>query len=157
MTKSADSPIAATALGQVAGQAEHQDAIRVIDLTTGPVGGLVTMMLADFGAEVLLINKPDDRNPLSQLPAAPMWRRGKHSLELDLQTTAGLERLQQLCAGADVLVCNWRLPALQRKGLDGKSMAQRHPHLVFCHISGYGTKGPLANLPVDQLIDLTDF
>ncbi len=129
------------------GQTSSRDAIRVIDLTTGPAGGLVTMMLADFGAQVLLINKPEGPDPLAALPAAPMWQRGKHSTTLDLQSAAGLERLHTLCAGADVLVCNWRVNALKSKGLDGKSLAVRHPHLVFCHISGYGATGPLANVP----------
>lgn len=143
------STTAPTALGSTATKDGYdgQDTLRVIDLTTGPAGGLVTMMLADFGAEVLLINKPTGPDPLAGLAAAPMWQRGKHSLTLDLQTEEGLERLHRLCAGADVLVSNWRPKALERKGLGGDTLATRHPHLVFCHITGYGNVGPLANLP----------
>lgn len=129
------------------GETRSKGAIRVIDLTTGPAGGLVTMMLADFGAEVLVINKPGELGPLAALPAARMWQRGKHSTTLDLQNVDGLERFHALCAAADVLVCNWRVKTLEAKGLDGESLAVRHPHLVFCHISGYGPVGPLANAP----------
>lgn len=131
------------------GSNEHADPIRVIDLTNGPVGGLVTMMLADFGAEVLVVNKPgeDPAAGFGSLPAAPMWRRGKRAVELDLQTAEHMAYLHELCAGADVFVCNWRVNSLLRRGLDSATMAQRHPHLVCCHISGYGTQGPLANVP----------
>lgn len=135
--------MASTVLGANAKNA----AIRVIDLTTGPAGGLVTMMLADFGADVLLIEKPGQAAPFSALPAAPMWQRGKHSLALDLTTAEHMERLHDLAAGADVLVCNWRINSVKRHGLDSDTLAQRHPHLVFCHITGYGTEGPLANVP----------
>lgn len=121
--------------------------IRVLDLTSGPAGGLTTMMLADFGAEVLLVTRPGRQQPFAQLAAAPMWQRGKQSLELDLGSPAALEQLHALCGSADVLVCNWRPRSLEAKGLDAESVRRRHPHLVFCHITGYGHEGPLANLP----------
>ena len=126
--------------------------IRVIDLTTGPAGGLTTMMLADFGAEVIRIVRRDSAqssaaDPLETLPAAPMWHRGKLSLALDLNDAAELDQLIELCRAADVLVCNWRPQSLQAKHLDPEQLKVSHPHLVFCHITGYGHQGPLADLP----------
>ena len=48
-----------------------------------------------------------DGDPFAHLPAAPLWRRGKHTLALDLDSADGLTSLHALCAGADVLICNW--------------------------------------------------
>lgn len=122
--------------------------LRVLDLTSGPAGGMATMILADFGAEVLMVQRPAALpDVFASLPAAPMWRRGKQAVTLDLNTSDDLQRLQQLAAAADVFVSNWRIGALQRKGLDFDSMHARHPHLVYCHMSGFGARGPLANLP----------
>src|SRR5690606_31455702 len=81
------------------------------------------------------------------LPAARMWRRGKRTLTLDLATHRGLEALHGLCAGADVLICNWRPSALARKGLDFDRLHARHPHLVFCHLTGFGSRGLRADYP----------
>lgn len=120
--------------------------VRVLDLTTGPAGGLATMILADFGADVLVIERPSG-DPLAALPAAPMWRRGKRTLTLDLGSEPGVETLHALCAGADVLICNWRPLALARKGLDFDRLHARHPHLVFCHLTGFGGQGPRADYP----------
>ena len=120
--------------------------VRILDLTSGPAGGIATMILADFGAEVLMIERPGI-DPMMALPASRMWRRGKRSLPMDLSTTAGLATLDDLCSGADVLICNWRFAALERKRLDYASLHARHPHLILCHISGYGSQGPRADYP----------
>ncbi|MGI9329062.1 MAG: CoA transferase, partial [Pseudomonadales bacterium] len=123
------------------------EGIRVLDLTRGPAGGMATMILADFGAEVLLIEQPNFTHPLDQLPAAPMWRRGKQVVPLDLDHKRDLATFHELAAGADVLVCSWRSAALARKGLDYQHLHSRHPHLVFCHITGFGSRGPMADVP----------
>ena len=120
--------------------------VRILDLTSGPAGGIATMILADFGAEVLMIERPGI-DPMMALPASRMWRRGKRSLPLDLATEDGLATLDDLCAGADVLICNWRFTALERKQLEYASLHARHPHLILCHISGYGSQGPRADYP----------
>ncbi|MFP6805522.1 MAG: CoA transferase [Pseudomonadales bacterium] len=120
--------------------------VRILDLTSGPAGGIATMILADFGAEVLMIERPGI-DPMMALPASRMWRRGKRTLPLDLSTAAGLATLDDLCSGADVLICNWRFTALVRKRLDYASLHARHPHLILCHISGYGSQGPRADYP----------
>jgi len=121
--------------------------IRILDLTRGPAGGIATMVLADFGAEVLLIEQPGFTHPLDALPAARMWRRGKQVLPLDLDNPQDLAAFHELAAGADVLVCSWRPAALARKSLDYANLHSRHPHLVFCHITGFGARGPMANMP----------
>lgn len=122
------------------------EGIRILDLSSGPVGGIATMILSDFGAEVLTIERPGG-DPYAHMPAARMWRRGKTLLTLDLGLSTDLDKLNELCAAADVLVCNWRAGALSRKNLDFDSLHQRHPHLIFCHITGFGGRGPLADLP----------
>ena len=63
------------------------DGLRVVDLSSGPGGGIATMILADFGAEVIKVERPGG-DPLRSLAAAPMWLRGKRSIELDLKTAA---------------------------------------------------------------------
>ncbi|RLT36913.1 MAG: CoA transferase, partial [Chloroflexi bacterium] len=55
------------------------DNIRVIDLTSGPVGGITTMVLADFGADVIKVERPGG-DPFRFMPSAPMWLRGKRSV-----------------------------------------------------------------------------
>ena len=117
-----------------------------MDLTRGPAGGLATMILADFGAEVILIEGPSE-DPLVDLPAAPMWRRGKTLISLDLDKNDDLNRFQELCAGSDVLVCNWRAAALEKRNLGFEQLHQKHPHLILSHITGFGGKGPKANYP----------
>ena len=74
---------------------------RVLDLSSGPVGGIATMILADFGAEVVKV-EPLGGDPWRSLAAAPMWLRGKRSVELDL--VAGRSRLEALIREADVVV-----------------------------------------------------
>ena len=120
--------------------------IRVLDLTRGPAGGLATMILADFGAEVVLIEGPDE-DPLQQLPSAPMWQRGKTTLSLNLDNGGELESFHSLCAASDVLVYNWRASALRKKGLDFDQIHKQHPHLIVSHVSGFGGKGPKADYP----------
>jgi len=122
------------------------EGVRVLDLTRGPAGGIATMILADFGAEVLLIEQPGG-DPFMHLPSSRMWRRGKQLCPLDLESQDDLETLFGLCAAADVLVCNWRPDTLKRKGLDYHTLHHRFPHLIYCHISGFGSKGPRANYP----------
>ncbi len=119
--------------------------LRILDLTQGPAGGLATMILADFGAEVIAIERP--RSHLNAKPAASMWRRGKTLLTLDLNTTADARTLETLCAAADVLVVDWRPKVLAQRGLAFDDLHPRHPHLIVCHITGFGAHGPLADMP----------
>ncbi len=124
------------------------DGLRVLDLTRGPAGGMATMILADFGAQVLVVTPPTTQaDGLTDLPAQPMWQRGKQTLALDLTNDTDHIKLQQLAAAADVFITNWRGSALQRKKLDFDNMHAAHPHLVYCHLSGFGNRGPMANVP----------
>ena len=120
--------------------------LRVVDLTRGPAGGLASMIMADFGAEVLVIDAPEPHG-IDELASTPMWRRGKRSLTLDTKDTAQRDTLEELLAGADVCLVNWRSHALEAQALDFERVHARHPHLIYCHISGFGSRGPKANYP----------
>ena len=122
------------------------DGIRVLDLTTGPVGGTATMVLADFGADVVKLERPGG-DPLRSLAAAPMWLRGKHSAELDLKSEAGRARLRELSRDADVLVSTLRPANIERLGADYATLAADNPGLIYCSITGFGPRGPYADYP----------
>jgi len=115
--------------------------LRVLDLTrviAGPVG---TRMLAALGADVLRIDAP-------QLPELELHvldgMVGKRSASLDLRTAAGRETLEQLLAGADLLVQGYRPGALAAFGLDHRALATHHPQLVTVTLSAWGHHGPWA-------------
>ena len=119
--------------------------IRVIDMSSGPATGLASMMLADFGAEVIKIDRPDE--PYLDLAAAPMWRRNKTSLTLDLNSETDAAVLHRLLPHADILIANQRYPWLEEKALDAASLEQQIPHLIHCHLSGFPRYGKWANYP----------
>jgi crotonobetainyl-CoA:carnitine CoA-transferase CaiB-like acyl-CoA transferase len=115
--------------------------LRVLDLSRGPAGGIATMVLADFGAEVIKVEPPGG-DPFRRLAAAPMWLRGKESIVLDLKTPAGVEHLHTLATTADVVVAGYRPGTAERLGADYTALAARNPRLVYCSITGFGPVGP---------------
>ena len=120
--------------------------LRVIDLTSGPVGGMATMVLSDFGADVVKIERPGG-DPFRFMATAPMWLRGKRSVELDLNRKVEQERLYQLAETADVVVSSFRAHAAVDLGCDYDVLAARNSGIVYVQISGFGSYGPYVGLP----------
>src|SRR4051812_22910628 len=122
------------------------EGIRVLDLSTGPVGGIATMVLGDFGADVVKVEPPGgDR--FRSLAAAPLWLRGKRSVTLDLHGAQGQADLHRLVAGADILVVSGPPSRARRWGVDADAAIALQPDLVHCSITGWGQAGPLAEAP----------
>ncbi|MGY4644858.1 CoA transferase [Cellulomonas sp. URHB0016] len=117
------------------------DGLRVLDLTrviAGPVG---TRTLASYGADVLRLDSPRlPEDPATLLDVGP----GKRHAHLDLATSDGRERFEDLLDGADVLVQGYRPGALARFGLSSAELAERRPGLVVVSLSAWGTAGPWA-------------
>ena len=118
----------------------------MIDLTSGPVGGVATMVLADFGADVVKVEHPGG-DPFRMLASAPVWLRGKRSIVLDLKTEAGRADLARLAASADLVLTNGSEERLRALGCDHDTLAAHNPRLVSCAITGFGPTGPYADYP----------
>ena len=134
---------------------------RVIDLTAMVSGPLATMQLADQGAEVLKIERPDvgdytrlASNQRHGFSASYLNNnRNKRSVALDLKAPAGHEALLRLCENADVFVQNFRPGVVERMGLGEDAIRAVAPDIVYCSISGFGAAGPYATYPVyDPLV-----
>lgn len=120
--------------------------IRVLDFSSGPVGGLATTVLADFGADVVKVEPPrGDR--LRSLASSPFWLRGKRSVVLDLKDAGQRERAQDLAGSADVVVISGPSDRGAQLGLDAGTLTARHPSLVHCSITPWGPQGPYTSLP----------
>ena len=89
------------------------DDLRVIDLSSGQAGSVATMVFADFGADVLMV-EPAEGNPIRGHAASPMWLRGKRSITLDLDSEAGRSDLDRLAASCDVFVTDWAARDVER-------------------------------------------
>jgi crotonobetainyl-CoA:carnitine CoA-transferase CaiB-like acyl-CoA transferase len=110
--------------------------LRVLDLTRVIAGPVATRTLAALGADVLRLGHPD--RPELELHIVD-GLVGKRAARLDLAAT---DRLENLLAGADVLVTGYRPGALDRFGLAPDAVARRHPHLVDVRLSAWGDGGP---------------
>jgi crotonobetainyl-CoA:carnitine CoA-transferase CaiB-like acyl-CoA transferase len=120
---------------------EAAGGLRVLDLSTGPAGGIASMVLADFGADVIKVEQPGG-DPYRSLAAAPMWLRGKRSIELDLKSNAGQRRLHELVQDADVVLSSYRPGDAERLAADAETLRALNPALVYCSVTGFGPKGP---------------
>jgi alpha-methylacyl-CoA racemase len=110
--------------------------IRVIDLTRLAPGPYCTMLLADLGADVIVV--AGGRAGV----AVPELSRGKRFISLDLKSEAGREALGRLCDKADVVVEGFRPGVASRIGADPDELRTRNPRLVYCSLTGYGQGGP---------------
>ncbi|CAN7519661.1 MULTISPECIES: CaiB/BaiF CoA transferase family protein [unclassified Variovorax] len=126
------------------------DGITVVSLEHAIAAPFCTRQLADLGARVIKVERPgggDFARAYDQRVAGEashfIWvNRSKESLTLDLKQPAAQAVLQELVAGADVLVQNLAPGAAARMGLGAEVLQAKHPSLIVCDISGYGEDGP---------------
>ena len=133
--------------------------IRVLDLTRVLAGPWATQILADFGAEVIKIEKPgegDDTrgwgppfvtNPDGSRGDAAYYlsaNRGKQSVAIDMAKPEGQKLLRDLAAKSDVVMENFKVGGLKKYGLDYESLKAVNPRLIYCSITGFGQTGPYA-------------
>ncbi|GAA1784543.1 CaiB/BaiF CoA transferase family protein [Streptomonospora arabica] len=137
------------------------EGVRVADLSRVLAGPYATMLLADMGADVVKIEHPgrgDDTRAWG-----PPWaggeasyflavNRNKRSLAVDLKDPEGLAAVQEVCAGADVVVQNFRPGVADRLGLGYAGVSARNPAVVYCSISGFGPEHEPAERPGFDLI-----
>lgn len=134
------------------------EGIRVIEIAHALAGPLAANIMADLGADVIKVEKPDGGDDARQWgpPFGPdgemslyfhAQNRNKRGVTIDLKTPEGVEQLHFLCADADILIQTLRPGLVEKYGVDGPTMCARHPRLIYCNISAYGSEGPLANQP----------
>jgi itaconate CoA-transferase len=124
--------------------------IRVVALEQAVAAPFCSRHLADLGADVVKVERPDGGDfardyddALHGLSGYFAWlNRGKRSIALDLKQQAGLEVLCRLVARADVFLHNLLPGAVERMGLGFDALHKRYPRLIWCGISGYGPDGP---------------
>ena len=122
----------------------------VVEASWGLPTSLAGMMLADYGARVVKVERSaNEFDPAPTLRAVA--ERGKWSVALDLCDPADAETFENLVAGADVLLTSARVAPGGIVDIDG--VRSRHHRLVHCHVSGYGLDGPFTGRPgYDQLV-----
>jgi len=134
--------------------------ITVVALEQAVAVPFATRQLADLGARVIKIERPGtgdfargyDRSVLGQASYFVWLNRGKESVELDVKGSAGQAGLAALLARADVFVQNLAPGAAERLGLGPAELLARHPRLICCSVSGYGTDGPYAGKKAYDLL-----
>ena len=115
--------------------------IAVVDLGLGPVTGLATMVLADFGAEVIKV-EPLGGDPYRAMPSSKTWLRGKSTLEVDFDHPQALDNLRSLIVdAADAVVTTLDRARREALGLDYASLSATRPDLVYGVVSGFGEDG----------------
>jgi formyl-CoA transferase len=128
----------------------------VLDLSRVLAGPFATMMLADLGAEVIKVERPDRGDDTRQW--GPPWagdesayylsvNRNKKSITLNLKGEKGREIVRELASQADVLIENWRTGTMKRWGLGYETLQALNPGLIYCAITGYGQTGPYRDRP----------
>lgn len=129
------------------------DGIRVVDLSRLVAGNMVSLQLADQGAEVIKIEDPKVGDPLRAWKVKGLslhWKvyaRNKKSVAMNLRPDAGREVLKDLIASSHVLVENYRPGTLEQMGLSPDELHARNPGLIIVRISGFGQDGPYRDRP----------
>ena len=131
--------------------------IRVLDLSRVLAGPWSTQLLADFGADVIKVEKPGAGDDTRHW--GPPWHeagdekvaayflaanRGKRSVAIDFGTEEGAALVRKMAADADVVVENFKVGGLKKFGLDAASLRAAHPRLIYASITGFGQDGPYA-------------
>lgn len=132
--------------------------VKVVDLSVFLPGPMMTLMMADQGAEVWKVESPGGDPAREQAPfenGQSVWfrnlNRGKKSVVLDLKSEAGKGRLWELVEQADVFVEGFRPGVMKRLGFDYAAVSARNPRIVYCSISAFGQEGELSHHPAHDM------
>lgn len=133
--------------------------IRVLDLTRLLPGPYATMVLADFGAEVIKVEDPFlgdyarefDPKVAGQGAMFHSLNRNKQSITLNLKEAKDKAKLLEMVKDADVLIESFRPGVMKRLGLDYETLQQYNESLIYCAITGYGQTGPYKDKPGHDL------
>jgi crotonobetainyl-CoA:carnitine CoA-transferase CaiB-like acyl-CoA transferase len=129
------------------------DGVRVIDVSRLVAGNMLSLQLADFGAEVIKVEDPKRGDPLRHWRVDGVsvhWKvygRNKKSLALSLREARGRELFLKLAASADILIENFRPGTLENMGFSPEVLHAANPGLVIVRISGFGQDGPYRDRP----------
>jgi len=131
--------------------------LRVLDLSTVIAGPNCARYLADFGADVIKVERPDGGDSLRNMAwrdprdGEGMWwklvNRNKRTIALDLKSAGDVDLLLRLVDDADVLVENFRPGTLERLGIGPDALHARRPRLVITRVTGFGQTGPYSDRP----------
>lgn len=135
--------------------------VKVLDLSRILAGPWATQVLADYGAEVIKVERPlvgDDtrrwgppflKNSAGKETGESAYflsaNRGKKSISIDFTSEKGQEIIKQLAAQSDILVENYKVGGLKKYGLDYAALQETNPGLIYCSITGFGQTGPYAD------------
>ena len=141
--------------------------IKVLDLTTFVAAPVACRLMADMGADVIKVERPDGdtwrqtgknynttRFSDEQNPVFDIYNSGKKHIALNLKDPAGMEVFHKLLAQADVFITNTRPTALRRLGISYEDLQEKYPSLIYGIVEGYGEKGPAKD---DPAFDTTAF
>lgn len=120
--------------------------LRVVTVGESICAGVAGMVMADFGADVTMIEPPAG-NRLRRAPAWPMWSRATRTTRADLTTPGGRDVLEAIASDTDVMVVALEPATADRLGVDGATQCAAHPRLVHCEITGFGRDHPLSDVP----------
>ena len=140
-----EEPLMAAAKGPL----EGMKVVELAHIMAGPVCG---MMLADMGADVVKVEKPEGDDTRRFLPpdingesaAYMMMNRNKRGIVLDLKSEDGKAVLRRMLETADVVIENYRMGTMEKLGLGYETLREANPGLIYCEISGFGRTGPYA-------------
>ncbi len=119
---------------------------RVIDFGQYIPGPYTAMLLAEQGAEVIKVERPEG-DPARGDPGFMVWNRSKKSIKLDLKKNQAVKIAHELIKKADVIIENFRPGVADRLGIGFDEVEKVNPKAIYCSISGFGQKGPYRDLP----------
>ena len=143
--------------------------IKIIELSNMITCSLAAMTMSAQGADVIKVEPPgmgDKMRPLGTQKNGVSGffhncNRGKRSLAIDLKSQAGVDAVKELASGADILIHNYRPGVMDRLGLGSDDLRNENSKLIYIAISGFGTSGPMADLPafdhvIQGIVGFTD-
>ena len=131
------------------------DGVKVVDIANFLAGPIASMFLADFGADVVKVERPgtgdelrfwgNDKDGVGLM--YKMVNRNKHSVTADLRTPLGVEIVKRLISDADIVIENYRKGTLERWGLGYDVLSEINPGLIMLRVTGFGQTGPNSHRP----------